>query len=378
MGGCNTAKTGVHLNGVKLRKSKGSPKNLQAFTLIELLVVVAIIGVLAGLLLPAVQAARESTRRTQCSNNLKHLGLALQNHESAYQSFPVGRQTVASANDDGTIGANGNATTGNGRCFSAYAFILPQLELNTIYDQIDFGSGPDTIANNAMSVQQPALFLCPSDLGGKSLLQGNGFAGVANYALNSGTTFPVSTQNPGQVPVTGIFYENSKIRLADITDGTSHTVCISEQVLSDPSDQANTQGIWNGKTPTTGFVLTTGNNNANQGPELLRYPQDIAIGNRIQLTRGNRLLYGAPGHTMYNHLRSPNDIQPDARGGLPHSQRNLYWWRRLSHNVTSRSRHMGGVYSLFCDGHVEFVSNAIDLAVWQSYGNRHGADIAVN
>jgi prepilin-type N-terminal cleavage/methylation domain-containing protein len=244
---CNTAKSGVHLIGVKRHSSQRSPTNPQAFTLIELLVVVAVIGVLAGLLLPAVQAAREATRRTQCSNNLKQLGLALHNHEAAYQSFPVGRQTVASPNDDGTIGANGNATTGNGRCFSAYAFILPQLELNTIYDQIDFDSGPDTIANNAMSVQQPALFLCPSDLGLKSLLQGNGFAGVANYALNSGTTFPVSTQNPGHVPVTGIFYENSNIRLAEITDGTSHTVCISEQVLSDPSDQANTQGVWNGE-----------------------------------------------------------------------------------------------------------------------------------
>ena len=81
-------------------------------------------------------------------------------------------------------------------------------------------------------------------------------------------------------------------------------------------------GTWNGKTPSTGFVLTSGNNNSSAGPELVNYSGDCVSGNRLQLTRGNRLLYGAPGHTMYNHIRPPNDNGIDCRGGLPHSQRN--------------------------------------------------------
>lgn len=361
-------------SGAITRHSVRSRSSRKAMTLIELLVVVAIIGILVGLLLPAVQAAREAGRKAQCQNNLKQLGLALHNHDTARKAFPTGRQVIASPADDGTMGANSNATTGNGRCFSAYAFMLPYLELNNIYQQINFNSGPDTSANDNMSIQQPSFFFCPSDLALKSLAQGTGFAGVTNYVLNTGTTFPVSTQNPSNQPVTGIFFDNSRIRFSDITDGASQTICISEQVLSDPADRANNNGTWNGIKPTTGFVLTTGNNNTNNGPELLNYPNDIAVGNRLQLTRGNRILYGAPGHTMYNHIRVPNDPEPDARGGLPHSQRNLYWWRRLSHNVTSRSRHSGGVYSLFCDGHVEFVSSSIDLTIWRAYGSRNGGE----
>jgi prepilin-type processing-associated H-X9-DG protein len=78
---------------------------------------------------------------------------------------------------------------------------------------------------------------------------------------------------------------------------------------------------------------------------------------------------------MYNHLRGPNDTGIDCRGGLPHSQRNFYWWRRLSHNVASHSRHTGGVQSLFCDGHVQFISASVDLTVWRSLGSRDGGEV---
>ena len=293
----------------------------------------------------------------------------MHNYCSALKAFPPGRQVSISPTDNLSASANSNATTGNGNCFSAYAFLLPHLDQSVIYNQVNFNSGPDTAANNDMSITQPPVFLCPSDNGSRSLAQGTGFAGVTNYVLNTGTTVPVSIRNPAGTRVTGVFYENSKIRFSDITDGTSQTVCISEQVLSDPSDRANASGNWNSISPTTGFLLTTGNNNSNTGPELLQYPQDCVTGNRLQLTRGNRLMYGAPGHTMYNHIRGPNDLQIDCRGGLPHSQRNFYWWSRLSHNVASHSKHVSGVLSLFCDGHVQFVSNSIELPVWQGIGS---------
>jgi prepilin-type N-terminal cleavage/methylation domain-containing protein/prepilin-type processing-associated H-X9-DG protein len=352
----------------------------RGFTLIELLVVIAIIAILISLLLPAVQQAREAARRTQCKNNLKQLGLGMHNYHDAFNTFPPGRIVYVSPGDDGSQGANGSATTGRGDCFSAFAQLLPHLDQGPLYNQINFNSGPDTAANDSIVGVQPPVFLCPSDLGTKALSQASTFVGVTNYVMNTGTTFPVSVKNPSGVPVTGIFFENSRVRIGDITDGTSSTVCLGEQVLSDPNDSTgtgvvNASGTWTGGLPTTGFALTTGNNNTNAGPALLNYPGDCVAGNRLQLTRGNRLLYGAPGHTMYNHIRVPNDKNIDCRGGLPHSTRNVYWWSRLSHNVAAHSRHTGGAHALFCDGHVQFCSSNIDVAVWQGIGSRSGGEV---
>jgi prepilin-type processing-associated H-X9-DG protein len=171
------------------------------------------------------------------------------------------------------------------------------------------------------------------------------------------------------------------VRISDVMDGASQTICLSEQVLSDPADPTgtnvkNASGTWTGMTPSTGFALMNGNNNTNNGPDLINYPGECVGGNnKLQLTRGNRLLYGAPGHTMYNHIRGPNDMQMDCRGGLPHSARNVYWWSRLSHNVASHSKHTGGVHSLFVDGHVQFINNSINLATWQALDSRNGGEV---
>ncbi len=324
-----------------------------AFTLVELLVVMAIIGIMVALLLPAVQAAREAARRAECHNNLKQIGLAMHNYHGSHNVFPPGRLV--------------SPVDGQGRCFSAYAHLLPLLEANTLFAQIRFDANPEDPVNAAALNQTIPFFLCPSDQHRK--LQGE--AAVHNYPLNTGTTYPVSLRNPYGTPVTGVFFENSRVGLADITDGSSQTVCIGETVISEGGPT-----VWDGVSPTTGFVLTRGNDNNYAGPELTDYASQCSgAGLMLQQTRGSKWLYGAPGHSMYNHMRPPNDPGVDCRGGIPHSTKTDALWRALSLNVAAHSRHPGGVHALFCDGHVQFVGDGIDLTAWEALGSRNGGEV---
>lgn len=265
---------------------------------------------------------------------------------------------------------------GQGRCFSAYAHLLPYLDAASIYNTINFNANPEDLALNGAPLSQTVtFFLCPSD--SFRILQSNVVSGVTvnsavhNYPLCVGTTYPVSTRNPGGVPVTGIFHENSKTRFADITDGSSQTVCVSETIKAEGGPST-----WDGVSPTNGFVLTQGNDNSSNGPELTNFAaQCTGAGLLLQQTRGSRWLYGAPGHSMYNHMRSPNDPDVDCRGGLPHSTRTNYWWDRLSLDVTARSRHVGGVHALYCDGHVQFISDHISTLTWRAMGSRNGGEV---
>ena len=330
-----------------------SSTSRRAFTLIELLVVIAIIAVLIALLLPAVQQAREAARRTQCKNHLKQLGLALNNYHDTHGTLPPGRLR--------------SLVDGQGRCFSAYAHLLPFLDAATLYQRIDFNQSPEDAGNSAALDQTIPFFLCPSDQFRK--LQGTN--AVHNYPLCTGTTYPLSPRNPGGVPITGVFYENSSVRFGDIPDGSSQTVCISETIKSEGGPTT-----WDGVSKTNGFVLTQGNDNATTGPELTDYASQChGAGLVLQQTRGSRWLIGAPGHSMYNHLRVPNSFDIDCRGGLPHSIRWNAVWDRLSLNVAARSRHVGGVHALFVDGHVQFTSENIDVRVWQAVGSRNGGEV---
>lgn len=204
--------------------------------------------------------------------------------------------------------------------------MLPQLEATSLFERVDFSANPDDPVTNGIALSQTIpFFLCPSD--SYQILQSNTVGGVVvdsavhNYPLSTGTTYPLSLRNPGNVPVTGVFYENSWTKLAAVTDGTSTTICISETIKAEGGPS-----IWDGISRTNGFVLTSGNDNATNGPELTDYAtQCHGAGLLLQQTRGSRWLYGAPGHSMYNHLRGPNDPDVDCRGGLPHIIRTNYW-----------------------------------------------------
>src|SRR5690606_22664203 len=146
----------------------------RGFTLVELLVVIAIIGSLIGLLLPAVQAARESSRRAQCLNNLKQFGLAALNYESTYGRLPPA-QINLDPNDPGTIAAiAANQPPGISTAYfdwSQHARLLPYFEQGAVYDLIDFDSA---IAASTLARQvKPEFFLCPSDPLGKFDPPGN-------------------------------------------------------------------------------------------------------------------------------------------------------------------------------------------------------------
>jgi prepilin-type N-terminal cleavage/methylation domain-containing protein/prepilin-type processing-associated H-X9-DG protein len=335
------------------------------FTLIELLVVIAIIAVLIALLLPAVQAAREAARRAQCVNNLKQIGLALHNYMTAVDVLPPGRFNSHIA--------------GMGNCWGAYSQLLPQLEQVSLFNSMNFNLAPDSTTTSVANATGFQTFItaliCPSDSNAELIVvSGEPFA-THNYNLNVGSGYPV-VQNP-VAPLVGTpngpFFENSRIGPAAFTDGMSNTTAVTETVRSTATSTYATDPL--------GVFLVTGNNSTS-GPPIssdadyaslcLSLPSSTT---QFQATRGVRWHYGAPGHSMYNHLRPPNDRNADCRGGLPHSTRSDPLWSWLSLNIAARSKHPGGVNSLMADGHVQFIKNSINVLVWQGLGSRNGGEV---
>ena len=320
MNGANTSECGLPRVGCE--KGPHQLNRSRGFTLVELLVVIAIIGVLVALLLPAVQAAREAARRSQCQNNLKQLGLGLHMHHDTYKKFPVGFNEPATGLP---VGDYHEATW-------AY-FILPFIEQQALYDlavRTDrFGSAPGPNLQRLFSAVIPTM-LCPSDV--EVELIGTSNRARGNYVANNGIGPLAGERNTSPVSrgANGVFIANRGLGMRDLIDGSSNTAVISE-LLKVPG------------TPGTNFDF--------------------------------RGVQSYPEGPFYHHNRTPNtNIADEIRNNYCISiDRAPCTGTYAAYNsrallLSARSLHPGGVQVLLGDGSARFVSDTININTWQWLG----------
>jgi prepilin-type N-terminal cleavage/methylation domain-containing protein/prepilin-type processing-associated H-X9-DG protein len=304
----------------------------RGFTLIELLVVIAIIGVLIGLLLPAVQKVRESANRLSCSNNLKQIGLAAHNYHDSFRQLPTG-QTV-------------------GTRFSALSRMLPYIEQDNVYNLIDFNSIDFAPVNQVPISSHISIFRCPSDVSESPLPE---LGGAINYMANkgSGIVWQDNTGPNANMPKpNGVFYYDSHVKFADIRDGLSNTAFFSERLLGDGSNSI--------VSPIEDVFLDT--NSPSTPDEAMQMCDALDI---TDLANQFPFFMGAPwadGQHTYLHASLPNT----------RSCGFLYVLRAV---MPPSSRHPGGVNLLMGDGSVHFIQNQIDLPTWRAMGSRNGGEI---
>lgn len=320
------------------------------FTLVELLVVIAIIGVLVGLLLPAVQAARNAARRMSCSNNLKQLGLALHNYLSTHRVFPP-----ATVVDGARLS----------QPWSGQSMLLPFLEGSNAYDKINFSLGYHDGVNkaafppNGIAAAKIPVLICPNEISDRPRLNattGLGEHYPINYALGVGRYFvfnPLTHQNGG-----GAFAANGRLSDRDFLDGLSNTVGMSEVKAYNPRFHDATLPVVPPLAP--GLV-------ANQ----------ISGGEWGPQSGHTEWVCGRAIHNGFTTAFGPNTVIPYlAADGKTYdidvssSREGRSATAPTYAVIVSRSYHSGIVNSLIMDGSVRSVQNAIDLPLWQSLGAR--------
>ncbi len=333
-----------------------------AFTLIELLVVIGIIGVLVGLLLPAVQAAREAARRMQCSNNVKQIGLAMHNYESTFKMLPSA----------GSTGGDTAGTFASVTAFSVQARILPYLEQGGLSDQIDFGDpvlqfSPFGFKNPAAKLVVPT-YMCPSEPGGPLGQVFSDRVAGTSYTANTGTGISVAGQKEyydPAFPTDGLFWFGSDMRFAGIMDGLSNTLLFAESKLGSDTTLSGVAFTDLPKSLNVAASLSAGRariGTAPGGVSPMFTEADIRGSMAWQGDRGFPWIWGQASSTLVNSYLPPNSELPDA----------------FSHNrgwYASRSYHVGGVTVGLADGSVQFISESIELNLWRSLSTRNGREV---
>lgn len=333
------------------------------FTLVELLVVIAIIGILIALLLPAVQAAREAARRSQCTNNLKQLALAAHNYHDVHKTFP--RYCYQS-------------TTGLSQWegFSAHTMLLPYMEQQAVYDTV---KGLQETATGTAAADgwrdgwyttirrtKIAGFLCPSDSSNAGADTGN-----CNYPVCVGTN--TGWDGGGGVPTltkslaNGVFPRGSgtwgEVRMAEIRDGTSNTIMVGEHRLGDHDSSVYRPGdVVRGQA----FVWTT---TAPTPAQLDSYGVQCEAGTGNHHSHGGReWICSQQAQTAFNTIAPPNWQYPtcqDCSG---------CGWMDSDGVFPARSYHPGGANHGLADGSIRFISETIDTLQYQGLGTRAGGE----
>lgn len=297
-------------------------------TLIEILVVIAILGILAALLLPAVQQSRASSRRVVCQSNLKQFGIALAGHVESHGTFPTSQRPE-----------------------SCYWRLLPYFEKSDLLDAIHNWQNGLADAPETYYIE---TFGCPVD----PIVWDNMPRGGVSYFHNEGTSF---------YPLDGFKKSERDDTLpSDVFDGLSQTVAMSERLVRVTSSPRPDESEME-REPRR-FFWWTEVRYRNPGEEHLAikqcrhhrtttFPQTFGLGNP----------YLSTGTGGYNHLLPPN--HPGCYNGP--EDFSIDFDATL---IPTSSNHSGGVNSLFGDGHVHFVSESIDEGVWQALGTRNGAE----
>jgi prepilin-type N-terminal cleavage/methylation domain-containing protein len=298
----------------------------QAFTLVELLVVIAIIGVLVALLLPAIQAARESARRTQCVNMLRQWGLAMQLHHDAKKALPAGARS-------------------NPRQTWVF-FLWPYIEQGPLAAgnnlRAHFYQAPATLDDGyslrGLTGQSIAMYSCPSDTEGVDQTSDRYQRRRANYVVNFGNS--TYTQNPEPLGLAPFSFANGnkttprKTDFGDVTDGTSTTLLMSELLKArTPLDRDWRGDIMNDEGVFRFHTRVTPNSTV---PDII---ED-------------------------NFYTPTGDPTMPAVGGPEGAQ-----------VAAARSRHIGGVNAALCDASVRFFNDSIALNVWGAYGSMNGGEV---
>jgi len=323
----------------------------RAFTLVELLVVIAIIGILVALLLPAVQAAREAARRTQCSNNLKQIGIAMHNYHDAHTRFPIGQfDWVSSWGHQGIF--HGEGTSMHGQTY--FIQLLPYVEQSQLWDvyrplmDIPPAFRSDGIFIGGMREWRKHVadelktvvptFVCPTDFGPPKVDGGHpdliGFFG--NYIMCAGSTTYGARGIASQIfyRMDGMFYMYSATRIGDVLDGTSQTLMAGEEIVIKETrpNQYDARGAYYwGKWG--GALFST------------YYPPNTNTPDRLDEAM---LCFATPETPCINSGDMVN---------------------------YTRSRHDGGVFVAMVDGSVHFISDNIDRRVFRALGSRNGEEV---
>lgn len=339
------------------------------FTLIELLVVIAIIGVLIALLLPAVQHAREAARRSQCSNNLRQLGVAVHNYADAFGLYPP---SIA-------IGLlPGNVVDFGG--WSVQARLLPYLENEKLIQTINFDYHYERLGNTTASARIIASFNCPSDPHSDDAKR-HTFSGVpidvggTNYGFTMGDWYVwggIGTAALSTRP-RAAFFVNAAVRTADVLDGTSKTILAAE-VKTFQSYVRDCPG-----------GLATVNNPTNI-PDPLSDPYTIpeyTSGCSHQQDSGHTEWVDGHVHQTGVTTAWPPNFRIVRRSGVKEFDVDLTGIREKNGGptfsaVTSRSYHSGGVNVLLGDGAVQFASDSIDARLWRAMGTVAGNEVTAD